>query len=76
MSTDKQKLLVGVRFMAIGFPFIFVGPGLLYLVGIPGVRNQNYLPLIISLLLMGAAGYFCVRGLRTILSAFFDGNKH
>jgi hypothetical protein len=75
MATDKNKLMAGVRFMAIGFPFIFMGPGLMFLVGIPKLREDIYWPLAISLLLMGTAVYFCLRGLRTILSAFFDGNK-
>lgn len=75
MATDKTKLMHGVRFMAIGFPFIFTGPGLMFLVGIPKYREGSYWALIISLLLMGTAVYFCVRGLRTILSAFFDGTK-
>lgn len=72
MATDKDKLLRGIRFMAIGFPFIFMGPALMTWLGIPAYRHGNYIWLVVSILLMIAAAYLCVRGLRTILSAFFD----
>lgn len=75
MGTDKDKLLSGIRFMAIGFPFIFMGPILLTWMGIPKLKEGNYLWISISILLMVIAAYFCVRGLRTILSAFFDQQK-
>jgi hypothetical protein len=75
MATDKDKLMKGIRLMAVGFPFIFMGPALMYWLGIPGLRNENYIAFTISIVLMGLAGFFCVKGLRTILSAFFDKPK-
>lgn len=74
MPTNKEKLLHGIRFMAIAFPLIFSGPALLTWLGIPAMRNGNYWIAAISVLVMLAAAYFAVRGLRTILSAFFDGD--
>ncbi len=62
----------GMQFVAIGFPFIFAGPVLLTWAGIPFARQGNYLWLIISIVFMATAAYFCIRGLRTILSSFFD----
>lgn len=62
----------GVRFMAVGFPFIFMGPALMTWYGIPAYRYGNYIWIGVSILLMLAAAYFCIRGLRTILSALFD----
>lgn len=62
----------GVRFMAVGFPFIFMGPALMTWYGIPAYRHGNYIWIGVSILLMLAAAYFCIRGLRTILSALFD----
>ncbi len=58
--------------MAVGFPFIFMGPALMFWLGIPGTRNGNYWAFGISIVLMATAAFFCVKGLRTILSAFFD----
>lgn len=75
MATDKDKLIKGIRYMAIAFPFIFLGPGLLFLAGIPALRDDNIIWLVISILLMGVAGFLSVKGLRTILSSFFDGTK-
>ncbi len=75
MATDKDKLLSGIRFIAIGFPFLFMGPIVLTWVGIPQMHEGNYLWLILSILFMLIAAYFCVRGLRTILAAFFDKQK-
>lgn len=75
MATDKDKLMKGIRWMAVGFPFIFMGPALMFWLGIPGMRNGNYIAFIMSIVLMGLAGFFCVKGLMTILSAFFDGPR-
>lgn len=72
MATDKDKLMRGVRFLAIGFPFIFMGPMLMTAMGIPYSRQGNYIWLVLSILLMCTAAYLAIRGLRTILSAFFD----
>ncbi len=72
MATNRDKLMNGFRFMAVGFPFIFMGPILLTWQGIPKYHQGNYIWLIVSILFMVIAAYFSVRGLRTILSAFFD----
>lgn len=74
MPTDRDKLLKGVRFIAIGFPFIFMGPILIFTSGIPEYEKGNYGFLILSIVFMLLAGFFCVKGLRTVLSAFFDKN--
>ncbi len=75
MDTDRDKLLRGFRFLAIGFPFIFIGPILFIFQGIPQYHQGNYIWLIVSIFFMLAAAFFAVRGLRTIVSAFFDGEQ-
>ena len=75
MATDKDKLMRGVRFLAIGFPFIFMGPMLMTAMGIPYSREGNWIWFSLSILLMCTAAYLAIRGLRTILSAFFDKNN-
>ena len=72
MGTNRDKLQKGLQFIAIGFPFIFLGPILLTWLGIPKLQEESYTWLIVSILFMGAAGFFSVKGLLTILSAFFD----
>jgi apolipoprotein N-acyltransferase len=75
MATDREKFLKGIRFMAVGFPFIFMGPALLTWLGIPAYHKGNYVWLAISIVLMLTAAFFCVKGLRTILASLFDGDK-
>lgn len=74
MATDKDKLMKGVRFLSFGFPFIFMGPALMTWKGIPASREGNYVWFIVSIIFMLTAAYLCLRGLRTVLSAFFDKN--
>ena len=75
MPTNKEKLLKGMQFIAIGLPFVFAGPFLLTWAGIPLAQQGNYIWMILSVIFMITAAYFCVRGLRTILSSFFDGDQ-
>lgn len=75
MPTNKEKLIKGMQFIAVGLPFVFAGPVLLTWAGMPYAQRGNYLWLIVSILFMITAAYFCVRGLRTVLSSFFDGDS-
>ena len=73
MATNRDKLMNGLKFIAVGLPFVFLGPFTLTLAGIPDAQQGQYTWLVVSILFMALAAYFCVRGLRTVLSAFFDG---
>lgn len=59
--------------MAIGLPFVFLGPTLLFYLGMPRAQRGEYLWLAVSILIMAVAAFFCVRGLLRIISSFFDG---
>lgn len=74
MPTDRDKLLKGFRFFAFGFPFIFLGPIVFTVAGIPNYNQGSYVWLIVSIAFMITAGVLCVMGLRTVLAAFFDKN--
>jgi hypothetical protein len=67
-KTNKEKLMKGVRFLAIAFPFIFAGPIVLT---IAFSRDEPWL-LVLAAALVLTAFYFAIRGLTTVLSAFFD----
>jgi len=69
MATDRDKLMRGVRFMALSFPFIFAGPALLY-IGFTDDKSTWWL--FLGGFIAGLAILFAVRGLLTIVSAFFD----
>ncbi len=72
MASDKEKIAAGIRFMAIALPLIFTGPALYVALGQPLAREGNYLWIVISILVMLVAVFFAVKGLRTILSGFFN----
>lgn len=72
MASDKEKIAKGMRFLAVALPLIFTAPGLFYILGIPAYKNGSYLWIIISLALMLVAVFFMVKGLRTVLSGFFN----
>lgn len=75
MATDKEKMIKGLRFLAVAFPFIFMGPALYFGLGKPAMEQGNYLWAGVSVLLMVGAVYFGVRGLRTVLAAFFNDER-
>lgn len=74
MATDRDKLMKGLRFFAFGFPFIFLGPIVFTIAGIPSYNEGSYLWISLSILFMITAVVLCVKGLKTVLSAFFDKN--
>ena len=68
----KQKLLKGINFMALSFPFIFGGPTLFHYKGAQALRNGEPWWLVLSIVIMLIAVFFAVKGLRIIMAAFFD----
>jgi len=70
--TKREKIMKGINLMAISFPFIFGGPTLYYFKGAQAIKNNEPWWLVISVILMVAAVFFAVKGLRTIVNAFFD----
>ena len=72
MESDKQKIAEGIRFLAVALPLVFSGPALYVGVGIPALRGGNYLWIGISILVMLVAVFLMVKGLRRILSGFFN----
>lgn len=72
MATNKEKLMHGVRLLALSFPFILTGPGIYFLAGVPAMQQGNYWWAIGSWAMMALAFYFFVKGLRTVLAALFN----
>lgn len=73
MSTDKQLLLKGVRFLAFALPLMFLGPSVIH----SSFKNQEH-PLYIPILGLGII--FCMlsvflmfKGIQTIMKSLFDG---
>lgn len=72
MASDKDKILKGIRFMAMALPLIFTAPGLYYLIGLPAYQNGNYFWIIICIVLMLIAVFLAVKGLSFIVKGFFN----
>lgn len=72
MAANRDKIMHGIRFMAIALPLIFSGPALYVALGLPAARQGNYIWMGVSILLMLVAVFFAVKGLRTILKGFFN----
>lgn len=71
-SSNKQKLVKGLTFLAFAFPFLFVGPAFYYWIGAPALQQGKWgWTAFIVLMMFGAVGVV-VRGLVLILDGFFD----
>ncbi len=57
--------------MAYSFPLIMLGPGLFYWKGARGWGNGEWWWAVLSLLIMGAAAFLAVKGLRLIMAGIF-----
>ncbi len=68
----KEKLMKGINLMLLSFPFICCGPTLFHYKGAQALRNDEPWWLVLSVSLMLIAVFIAVKGLRTIMAAFFD----
>ncbi|WP_196891629.1 DUF6095 family protein [Aureivirga marina] len=75
MSTDKTKLARGIKYEAGALPLILLAPFLIN-IGFKAIkRNDNYLFLIVGIIVAIIAVVLGVIGIRIILSALFDKNE-
>ena len=72
MATNKDKLMKGVKLMAGGIPFIFLGPVILTAKGFSDLEQGNYLWLIVGIIFLLTAMVLCGLGFKNILAAFFS----
>ncbi len=72
---NKDLLIKGLKYLALAFPLIFASPMVLTAAFVKMDEGSNWL-LIIAILLMAITFYLGIKGLRTILQAFFDNDPH
>lgn len=72
MATNKEKIMEGVRYLALAFPFILAGPSVYFWAGVPAMAEGNYWWAIGAGALMGVAVFLGVKGLRTVLAGLFN----
>ncbi|KGO90635.1 DUF6095 family protein [Flavobacterium suncheonense] len=75
MSTNKQLLVKGIRYLAFALPLMFLGPSVIH----SSFKNQEH-PLYIPILGLGII--FCMlsiflmfKGIQTIMKSLFDGKQ-
>jgi len=71
MAANKEKIMMGVNYMAYAFPLILFGPGLYFWKGAEGWDDGEWWWAMLSLIIMGAAAFLVVKGLKTILAGIF-----
>ena len=75
MSTNKQLLVRGVRYLAFALPLMFLGPSVIH----SSFKNQEH-PLYIPILGLGIifcmlSVFLMLKGIQTIMKSLFDGHK-
>ena len=71
-SSNKEKLVKGVTFLSIAFPFLFAGPAFYYWVGAPALRVGNWGWAAFIVIMMFVSVGLVVRGIALVLDGFFD----
>lgn len=71
MSTNKEILNKGIKYMAWSLPLLFVGPAVIHNAFINKQNTWHYLVLALGITICGFALYFMVKGLKTIIKSLF-----
>ena len=74
MSTDKETLAKGIKYLFGSLPLMFIGPIVMYNAFMNKHTHWHYLVLVIGCLFCFTAVFLAFRGLQTIMKALFDGN--
>ena len=75
MSTNKEVLTKGIKYIAWALPLYFMGPSVVYNAFMNKQNNWHYLVLAVGIVVSFFAIYLTFKGLKTILNSMFDGNK-
>jgi uncharacterized membrane protein YgdD (TMEM256/DUF423 family) len=72
MSTNKELLSKGVKYLAWALPLLFIGPSLIYNAFINKENAWHYLVLGIGIMLCLGSVYLIVLGLKTMMRSLFN----
>ena len=75
MSTNKDKLAKGVKFLAGSLPLMFIGPSVIYNAFMNQHTNWHYLVLGIGITICITSVFLAFKGIKTMTDAMFDGDK-
>lgn len=72
MSTNKELLTKGIKYLAFALPMIFIGPAVIYNAFINKQNVWHYLVLGIGIVLCLGGVYMMFLGLKTMMHSLFN----
>jgi hypothetical protein len=72
MSTNKEILVKGIKYIGWALPLFFIGPSIIYNSFMNKHTAWHYLVLAMGLIACFFAIYFTFKGLKTILNSMFN----
>jgi len=72
MSTNKELLSKGVKYLAWALPLLFIGPSFIYNAFINKENAWHYLVLGIGIMICLGSVYLIVLGLKTMMRSLFN----
>ncbi|MES2811367.1 MAG: DUF6095 family protein [Bacteroidota bacterium] len=74
MSTNKEILSKGIKYLAFALPLMFIGPSVIF----SSFKNQQhpfYIPILgVGIIMCLSAIYLIFKGIQTIMKSLFHGN--
>ncbi|MFY7758828.1 MAG: DUF6095 family protein [Flavobacterium stagni] len=74
MSTNKNLLAKGLKYLFGALPLMFIGPSVIYNAFMNKHTNWHYLVLVIGCGICITSVFLAFKGLQTMMKALFDGN--
>lgn len=75
MSTNKEILTKGIKYLAFALPLLFIGPSVIF----SSFKNQEhpfYIPVLgVGIIFCFLSIFLIFKGIQTIMKSLFDGNK-
>ena len=72
MSTNRDVLLKGVKYLSGSLPLFFIGPSIIYNSQMNLGNKWHYLVLIIGIIFCLGAMFLMFLGIKTIMKSMFD----
>jgi len=72
MSTNKELLSKGIKYLAWALPLLFIGPSFIYNAFINKENAWHYLVLAIGIAICIGSVYLIVLGLKTMMRSLFN----
>ena len=72
MSTNKELLTKGIKYLAWALPLLFIGPSVIYNAFINKQNVWHYLVLAIGIAICIGSVYLIVLGLKTMVRSLFN----